>query len=65
MRVLCGVFGLTILVGCDVPASQSNHQNLNVKECRELALETQKSGVPNYNLCPGYMPDGYEVELFL
>jgi hypothetical protein len=64
MRYFVGIIGLVLLASCTAPVSQSNHQNLNVKECREMAQETFRSGKLNYNLCPGYMPDGQETELF-
>ena len=60
--VLLVVFGVGV-AACNVPSSQSNHQNLNVKDCRALAEETVRSGKLNFNLCPGYMPDGQDIEL--
>jgi hypothetical protein len=64
MRYFVGVFGLVVLASCTTSVSQSNHQNLNVKECREMAQETFRSGKLNHNLCPGYMPNGQKIELF-
>lgn len=63
MRILAVLAAVT-LTGCAAPTSQSNHQNLNVKECQALAEETFRSGKLNYDLCPGYMPNGQPVELF-
>ncbi len=62
VRILVTLLSAGFLMGCAAPESESNRQNLNVAECRALAEETRRSGRPNYNLCPGYMPDGYTVE---
>ncbi|MGB0440874.1 MAG: hypothetical protein ACPGFC_12355, partial [Paracoccaceae bacterium] len=51
-----------VLVGCGPGSETSNHQNLNFAECKRLADETARSGKLNFDLCPGYMPDGYPVE---
>lgn len=64
MRYFVGIVGLVLIAGCSASVSQSNHQNLNVEECRQLAQETFVSGKLNNDLCPGYMPDGQPVELF-
>ncbi len=64
MRYVIGTLSLALLVGCTPPVGQSNHQNLNVQECRKIAEETFRSGRPNYDQCPGYMPDGQVVEQF-
>lgn len=64
MRIFVGLICLASLAACVAPPSQSNHQNLNVTECRALAQETFRSGKLNYNLCPGYMPNGQPIELF-
>ncbi len=64
MRIFVGILSLVVLAGCAAPTSQSNHQNLDVAECQRLAEETFRSGKLNYDLCPGYMPDGQPVELF-
>jgi hypothetical protein len=64
MRYGAAMLCLVLVAGCTAPASQSNHQNLNVKECRQLAEDTFRSGKLNYNLCPGYAPDGQKIELF-
>lgn len=58
--IVCMVSG-ALMVACAAPSSQSNHQNLNVAECRALAQETLRSGKLNYNLCPGYLPTGEPV----
>ena len=60
--ILLVVFGVGV-AACTAPSGQSNHLNLNVKECRALAEETFRSGKLNFNLCPGYTPDGQDIEL--
>lgn len=62
-RVL-GMLGVLVVAGCTVPSSQSNHQNLDVTACQKLADETFRAGALNYNLCPGYAPNGQKIELF-
>ncbi|MDG1236196.1 MAG: hypothetical protein P8P16_07575 [Amylibacter sp.] len=64
MRFFVGLICFAVLTACVAPSSQSNHQNLNVANCRALAQETFASGKLNYNLCPGYLPNGEPVELF-
>lgn len=63
MRFFVGLICLATLTACVAPSIQSNHQNLNVATCRALAQKTFRSGEMNYNLCPGYMPNGESVEL--
>ena len=55
------IFAL-VLTAC-APAPDSQHTNLDTEHCEKIALETRKSGKINHNLCPGYMPDGFPVEL--
>ena len=66
MRTVIFAAGIVGLAACaPAPdASQSNHLNLDVKECQRLAKETFAKGELNYNLCPGYAPDGQKIELF-
>ena len=64
MKVCFGVFLLGVLAACSVPPSQSNHQNLDVAECQRLANAVLAAGKLDYNLCPGYAPDGQKIELF-
>ncbi|GGA23388.1 hypothetical protein [Neptunicoccus cionae] len=60
--LLIAIAGLT--AACNGPVSdQSNHQSLDFEYCREIAQETARAGDLNYNLCPGYMPNGEKVEL--
>jgi len=58
------------LAGCtavprpiDPATGQSKPSNLNFAYCKKIADETARSGKLNYKLCPGYMPDGYPIEL--
>ncbi|MEM6619792.1 MAG: hypothetical protein AAF631_10870 [Pseudomonadota bacterium] len=57
-------FGALLLgvAACTPPASQSNHQNLSVEDCRRIAQEVFASGGLSYNLCPGYKPTGEKIE---
>ena len=64
MRNVFGVIGVFMVTGCAVPSSQSNHQNLDVTACQKLADKTFRAGTLNYNLCPGYAPNGQKIELF-
>lgn len=61
MRYFC-LFGLLLSAGCTPPPSESNHQNLDVAECREIGVAVAESGKLSNNLCPGYMPNGLPVE---
>ncbi|MBV1865961.1 MAG: hypothetical protein KUG74_16210 [Rhodobacteraceae bacterium] len=60
------IFVAVVLAACtpaprpiDPETGQPVPSNLNFAYCEKIALETRKSGGTNYNLCPGYMPDGY------
>ena len=64
MRVVLILSTVGMIAACAAPASKSNHQNLDVAECRALAEETFRSGKLNYDLCPGYAPDGQKIEIF-
>ena len=64
MRIVFGLIGVLVVVGCAALSSQSNHQNLDVTACQKLADETFRAGALNYNLCPGYAPNGQKIELF-
>ncbi|MDR6266187.1 MULTISPECIES: hypothetical protein [Rhodobacterales] len=58
--ICCGV----LLAACAPPSGQkSNHQNLNVKECKQIADAVFDAGKLSNNLCPGYMPSGEPIEL--
>ena len=59
-----------VLAGCaptprpiDPETGKPVPSNLNVEYCRKIADETARSGKLNYHLCPGYMLDGYPVEI--
>lgn len=56
---------MIVLAGCSATNSgdASKPSNLNVAYCQKIADETARAGKLNYNLCPGYMPDGYPVEI--
>jgi len=47
----------------DPETGKPKPSNLNVEYCRKIADETARAGKLNYHLCPGYMLDGYPVEI--
>jgi len=48
----------------DPVTGQPKPSKLNFAYCEKIALETRKAGKLSNQLCPGYMPNGYPVELF-
>ncbi len=36
---------------------------LNFEYCEQIAAEVRRAGDISNNLCPGFMPDGYPIEL--
>lgn len=47
----------------DPDTGKPRPSKLNFAYCEKIALETRKAGEISNDLCPGYMPNGYPVEL--
>ena len=62
------ITALIFLSACTVPPGSAARDpnmpsQLNFAYCERIAEETRRSGKLNYNLCPGFMPDGYWIEI--
>ncbi|MCP5087182.1 MAG: hypothetical protein GY952_10315 [Rhodobacteraceae bacterium] len=59
---------LMILGGCTAGQGSYGHDpdapsKLNFAYCERIAAEVRDRGDISYDLCPGFMPDGYWIEL--